>query len=178
MKKLIIYSKNLNSHHLWFVISVMFMLFSLEQYYTHQNRHNLNFSYNYKQYVEGDNGLQLNILGSTRFEDAHFSMMLYAFPDPLAGEGVLITSKADVLRRHKNVFEYCVYDSEVKNLSQHKTHPHFDDVFFHASDIVMKTETHEVNRSVVNYFSKHIVLLSGGVFGFPTLVSRRSHTTE
>ncbi len=170
MKKLKISLKNFNKYHFFFLLSLVFMLFSFIRHYTHQNRHNLSFVYNYKQYVERKNGLKLKTLSSTNFTDEHFSIMSYSFSN--SGDGVLFTSEAQVVERHKNVFEYCLYDSEVEDFTEHKTDPHFEELFFTASDIVMKTRTRDVSRSAVNYFSQHIVLIKGGIFEFPTLVSR------
>lgn len=170
MKKLKISLKSFNKYHFFFLLSLVFMLFSFIRHYTHQNRHNLSFVYNYKQYVERKNGLKLKTLSSTNFTDEHFSIMSYSFSN--SGDGVLFTSEAHVVERHKNVFEYCLYDSEVEDFTEHKTDPHFEELFFTASDIVMKTRTRDVSRSAVNYFSQHIVLIKGGIFEFPTLVSR------
>ncbi|HHP0480463.1 TPA: hypothetical protein ACRZ2J_002227 [Vibrio campbellii] len=170
MKKLKKFLANLNKAHTALVLSSLLFLGCFFLSKSEGEQHNLKFIYNYKVYEEEHGKIKLDILSSMEFSNNQFSVM--QFSSPGTEDSLLLSFDAKILDRNKNKFEFCSYNIAVKNTKEAFSESLIEKHFFDMSQVVTDLKRDSSRPISVEFFSEDVVLITGGFFNRPTLISR------
>ena len=138
------------------------------------NRLPLKHMYNFKVFESIGEQIKLKSLSTIEFHNRQFSVVQYN--EPASDNAMLVTFEANITEQNNNQFEFCSYDIDVRNINETLNDDFYQRHFFDISQKIMNLKTRRHPPISIEYFSENVVLVSGGLFGHPRLISRASHT--
>ncbi|GEM77166.1 hypothetical protein VSA01S_32780 [Vibrio sagamiensis NBRC 104589] len=130
--------------------------------------------YNFKVFESNANKLKLISLSTIEFHNSKFSVVEYS--EPASDNAMLVTFEANITDQVNNKFEFCSYDISVRNINELHNNDFYQRHFFDISETIMSLKNRQHPPMSIEYFSANVVLVSGGLFDHPRLISRSSHS--